>query len=177
MSSSVAQPAAITAPAPGTYRIDTGCSAIAFTTRHLFGLGPVRGAFTLREGEIRVADPVDGSSAWARFSAASFRSGNASRDGAVRSARLLDAGTHPDITFSSNRLGRAGGRWILHGVLSVRGKEHPVDVLLEAAQASGPELRLRASVKIDRYDFGITSLKGLAARRLDGRLDVVAHRL
>ena len=57
------------------------------------------------------------------------------------------------------------------------GKSTRFDVLLEAAQASGPELRLRASVKIDRYDFGITSLKGLAARRLDGRLDVVAHRL
>ena len=44
-----------------------------------------------------------------------------------------------------------------------RGKAHPVHVLLEEAQASGPELRLRASVKIDRYDFGVTSLKGLAA--------------
>ena len=74
------------------------------------------------------------------------------------------------------RLDHTGGRWILHGLLSVRGKAHPVNVLLEEAQASGPELRLRASVKIDRYDFGVTSLKGLAARHLDGRLDVVAHR-
>src|SRR5262245_16358852 len=108
------QPAAIVAPAPGTYRIDAARSAITFTTRHLFGLGPVRGGFELREGEIRVTDPVQEASARAKISAASFHTGNASRDGAVRSARLLDTRTHPDITFISRRLDQADGRWILH---------------------------------------------------------------
>ena len=50
VNSPATQPAAIVAPAPGTYRIDAARSAITFTTRHLFGLGPVRGRFDLREG-------------------------------------------------------------------------------------------------------------------------------
>ena len=177
MNSPITQPAAIAAPAPGTYRIEAERSAIAFTTRHLFGLGVVHGSFQLREGEIHVTDPVHESSARAKISAASFRTGNASRDSAARSARLLDTGAHPDITFISRRLDQADGRWVLRGLLSVRGKARPVDVLIEEAQASGPELCLRASVLLDRYDFGITKAKGLAARHLRGRLDVVAHRL
>jgi polyisoprenoid-binding protein YceI len=171
------QPAAIVAPVPGTYRIDAARSAITFTTRHLFGLGAVRGRFDLHDGQIRIADPLEESSARAKISAASFRTGNPSRDGAVRSARLLDASEHPDITFISRRLDQAGGRWVLHGLLSVRGKAHPVELLIEEAQPTGQDLRLQASVRLDRYDFGITKARGLAARHLGLRLDIVAHRL
>jgi polyisoprenoid-binding protein YceI len=177
MNSTVAQPAAITAPAAGSYRIDPARSAITFATRHLFGLGAVRGSFALQAGEIHIADPPAGSSAWAKISATSFQTGNASRDTAVRSARLLDAGTYPDITFTSGQLEHADGRWILHGLLAVRGNARPVEVLIEEARPSGQELRLRAGVHLDRYDFGVTKVKGLAARHLRGQLDVVAHRL
>jgi len=170
------QSAAVVAPASGTYRIDAARSAITFTTRHLFGLGAVHGSFELRDGEIRVTDPLNECSARARISAASFHTGNTSRDGTARSARMLDADAYPDITFISRRLDHADGHWILHGLLSVRGSAHPVGLLLEEAQPAGQDLRLRASVRIDRYDFGITSYKGLAARRLALRLDVVAHR-
>jgi polyisoprenoid-binding protein YceI len=171
------QPAAIAAPAPGTYRIDAAQSAITFTTRHLFGLGPVRGRFELRDGEIRVTGPLAESSARAVISAASFHTGNASRDSAVRSPRLLDTGAHPDITFVSRRLDTGGGRWALHGLLSVRGKALPVELLIEQAQPAGLDLHVRASARIDRYGFGITKVKGLAARHLGFRLDIVAHRL
>lgn len=177
VNSPATQPAAIVAPAPGIYRIDAARSAITFTTRHLFGLGAVHGRFELRDGEIRVTDPLSESSARARISAASFHTGNASRDGAVRSARLLDTGAYPDITFISRRLDHADGRWVLHGLLSVRGSAHPVALLLEEAQPAGQDLRLSASVRLDRYDFGITKSKGLAARHLGLRLDIVAHRL
>jgi len=177
MNSTATQPATITAPPPGAYRIDPSGSAITFTTRHLFGLGAVRGTFTLQAGEIHIADPLDESTAWAKIPAASFLTGNASRDSAVRSARLLDAGAYPDITFTSGPLERADGCWILHGLLSVRGAARPVDVLVEAAQSSGPALRLQASAHLDRYNFGVTRVKGLAARHLRCRLDVVAHRL
>jgi polyisoprenoid-binding protein YceI len=177
VNSPATQPAAIAVPAPGTYRIDAARSAITFTTRHLFGLGPVSGGFDLREGEIRVTDPLSESSARAKISAASFRTGNPGRDGAVRSARLLDAGAHPDISFISRRLDQADGRWVLHGLLSVRGKAHPVELAIDGAQPAGRDLRLRASVRLDRYNFGITKARGLAARHLSLELDIVAHRL
>src|SRR5262249_58003210 len=71
-SPATSQSAAIVAPAPGTYRIDAARSAITFTTRHLFGLGAVHGSFELRDGEIRVTDPLSECSAPARTSPPSF---------------------------------------------------------------------------------------------------------
>ena len=44
-------PAALAAPAPGRYEIDTGHSAVTFRTRYLFGLAQIAmtpGSFTAR---------------------------------------------------------------------------------------------------------------------------------
>lgn len=90
------RPAAVNPPLVGIYRIDPAHSTIAFTTRHLFGLGVVRGSFAVQDGEIRSAD--------------------------------------------------------------------------------GPELRLRAHARADRYDLGVTAARGMAARHLDLDLDILAVR-
>ena len=51
-------------------------ATVAFATRHLLGLAPVRGTFALRDGTVIVTDPVTGSAVQARVAASSFRSGN-----------------------------------------------------------------------------------------------------
>ncbi len=58
----VGTPEAQVTPEPGRYEIDTSCSAVTFRTRHLFGLAPVRGSFTIRAGTIDVAEPPADSS-------------------------------------------------------------------------------------------------------------------
>jgi len=163
-------------PHPGNYRIDPGRSQITFRTRHLFGLGAVRGTFRLREGEIRVADPAETSAVRATVDAGSFHTGNPDRDRTVRSARLLDTERYPVFTFTSARLAEADGRWILRGSLTVTGNEHPVDVAIERLATAGPEISVLASADVDRYAFGVTALRGLAARRLSCRIEIVATR-
>ena len=37
-------------PATGTYRIHPASSSVSFTTRHMFGLGAVKGTFGVRFG-------------------------------------------------------------------------------------------------------------------------------
>ena len=161
---------------PGSYRIDPSRSQITFRTRHLFGLGAVRGAFRLNEGEIRVADPAETSAVRATVDAGSFHTGNPDRDRTVRSARLLDTERYPVFTFTSGRLAEADGRWILPGSLIVTGNEHPVDVAIERLATAGPEISVLASADVDRYAFGVTALRGLAARRLSCRIEIVATR-
>ena len=153
-----------------------GCT-VMFTTRHLFGLAAVHGGFTVREGMIEVAESAFGS--WARvvISAASFDTGNAARDNAVRSDRLLAVASHPDIVFMSSRLAIEDGCWTVHGLLSVRGVARPVAVRVAGAETTGSRLRLRAGVRIDRFEFGVTKARGVAARHLDLRLDIVANRV
>jgi polyisoprenoid-binding protein YceI len=75
--------------APGTYRIDAEASRIGFKTRHMFGLGPVKGTFALTTGEITVADVPERSSVQATASAASFNTRNPLRD--VRPRRSDDS--------------------------------------------------------------------------------------
>ena len=165
------------APEPGIYRIDPGRSVITFRTRHMFGLGPVRGTLRLSAGEIRVAGAPQASTVRAVADAASFHTGNPGRDRTVRSARLLNTGRYPDITFTSSRLtGEPSGQWALHGLLSAAGNSHPVQLLIEQARSAGFEMRVEGTAAIDRYDFGVTAYKGLAARHLSCRVEIVAVR-
>lgn len=164
-------------PATGEYRFDAESSTVSFTTRHIFGLAAVRGTFRLREGHLRVADPVTESTATATISAASFDTGVSARDTTVRSAQYLDVENHPHITFASTGLVRDGDRWVLRGTLTVRGRGRPVDVLVEEATVDGPRLRLRASARIDRYAWGITAMRGLTGRWLAMVLELRANRV
>lgn len=159
----------------GTYRIDPTRLTVSFRTRHLFGLGRVQGTFALRTGQIRVARPVEQSSATAVLAADSFTTGNSRRDDDVRSAKFLDAAAHPDITFTSDRLQHDEGTWTVSGTLCVHGIPRPLDLLVDRAHCSGGEMSLRAHARIDRYDFGVTGAKGMAARHLDLQLQVEAR--
>ena len=159
---------------PGTYRIDEERCLITFRTRHLFGLGGVRGTFRLRSGEIRLAEQAGHSAVRATVDADSFHTGNPGRDHMVRSARLLNTAEHPVFTFTSTQVAESGGRWVVRGRLVVRDAEHPVELAIEQARADGPRLTIVASADIDRYAFGVTAMKGLAARRLSCRLEIVA---
>jgi polyisoprenoid-binding protein YceI len=167
---------AVEIPASGDYRIDGQRCTVTFTTRHVFGLAPVRGTFRLRDGDVRVADPPADSSVRVTVSAGSFDTGTSARDVAVRSAQYLDTEHHPDITFTSTRLAQVGDRWVLHGSLTVRGRTNAVEVRIDEIHPSGTGLRLSASARVDRYGFGITAMKGFAGRYLALRLDVVASR-
>ena len=164
-------------PATGGYRIDPSRSGVTFATRHLFGLGAVRGTFALREGSIGVTEPTEQSWARATVAVASVDTGHPGRDRSIRSDRLLGTGTHPEITFVSDGLSCADGRWSLTGTLRVRDVPAPVRLLVDRITASGPDLHVRAVARVDRHAFGITRYRGVAARHLDVRLDVVATRM
>lgn len=167
------QPA--TTPQLGRYEIDPSCSTVTFRTRHLFGLGPVRGTIAIRSGTIDVAEPLAGSGVHAEIEAASFRTGNGQRDGAVRSARFLDAERHPLITFRSAtplQPPAASQAPRINGALTVRGVTRQVSLAVEVTSASPRSFTARATTRVDRTEFGVTASRGLAGRYLDLSLEV-----
>jgi polyisoprenoid-binding protein YceI len=93
-------PTALT-PRLGHYEIDARRSTVTFATRHLFGLAPVRGTFSIKAGTVDIAEPLTASRIHAEIDAGSFRTGLPPRDVTVRSARLLNARRHPLITFDA----------------------------------------------------------------------------
>jgi polyisoprenoid-binding protein YceI len=165
VSSSPAAPATLQ---PGRYEIDTSCSAVTFRTRHMFGLAPVRGSLAIRAGTVDVAWALTDPGVYAEIDTASFRTGNGQRDSNVRSARLLDAGQYPVITFRSERLdGQA-----LTGALTVRDVTRPVSLSIEQSAVSPGSFTARATTRIDRTEFGVTAYRGLAGRYLDLTVEV-----
>ena len=162
-------------PDPGRYRINQERSTVTIRTRHLFGLGAVRATLALRDGRIQVTAPPEASTVQARFAASTFQSGNPARDAAVLSGKLLDAATYPSLSFTSTELVQEQGQWSLRGELEVRGVTRLVEARITAVEADGTTLRASAQVSIDRYDFGITTYRGLAARRLTVDLTVTAY--
>jgi len=165
----------VTIPAPGGYRIDPTRSTVTFSTRHLFGLAPVRGTFRLRSGHIQVADRPELSTAEATVAAESFHTGTSARDAQVRSANYLDAARHPDIVFASTALLRADDAWVLEGTLTVCGRTRPLSLRVLSLSPGESGLRLSAAARVDRYEFGITAGRGITGRRLSLRLDVVGQ--
>jgi polyisoprenoid-binding protein YceI len=155
-------------PQLGRYEIDTSSSTVRFRTRDLFGLGPVRGSFAIRSGMVDVAEPLAGSRVHAEIDAASFRTRNPARDAAVRSARLLDVAHHPVMTFASERTDGS----TLTGTLTVRGVARPVTLSIDSSAVAPGSFTARASTRIDRTEFGVTALRGLAGRYLNVTLEV-----
>jgi polyisoprenoid-binding protein YceI len=155
-------------PQLGRYQIDPGGSSVTFRTRHLFGLAPVRGSFAIAAGTVDVTEPLTASRVHAEIEAASFHTRNPMRDAQVRSARLLAADVHPVLAFSSAGL---DGQ-VLAGTLTVRGVTRPVSVLTEVTGVSPGSFTARATVRIDRYDFGVTASRGLAGRYLEVTVEV-----
>ena len=168
--------AAVQIPAAGTYQLDPAASTVTFATRHLFGLGAVKGTFRLISGQITIADPLTSSTASAVIDAASFATGNPRRDQDVKSARLLHVTDHPQITFRSTELVQDGAAWRLRGQITARGTSAPAELTITEAAASEDVLQIRATTRVDRYAHGLTKAKGLAGRHLDMEITARATR-
>jgi polyisoprenoid-binding protein YceI len=153
---------------PGRYEIDISRSVVTFSTRHLFGLAPVRGSFAIRSGTIDVAEPLTDSRVFVRIDPASFSTGNGQRDNNVRSERLLDAVRYPVITFRSEDVDGPA----LTGTLTARNVSMPVTLSVEQTAVTPQWFEARASTRIDRTDFGVTAYRGMAGRYLDMTVEV-----
>jgi polyisoprenoid-binding protein YceI len=158
------------APRLGHYEIDISQSRVKFRTRHMFGLGPVRGTFAIRSGSADIAEPLADSAIHAEIDTASFKTRNPVRDQNVRSARFLDAARFPVISFRDG-LVSADGRTV-SGTLTVREVSRPVSLSIGQVSAAGRSFTASASARVDRTEFGVTAMRGLAGRYLDLTVEV-----
>jgi polyisoprenoid-binding protein YceI len=164
----------VTVPAPGRYRLDATRSTIVVRTRHLFGLGTVRGTFLLSGGELVVADRVEESRVEATAAADSFTSGNAGRDRRVSSKAFLDAQNHPSLAFTSRSVVKTGGSWVARGTLTVRGEGVPFELTVTDTNEQPGAQTVVATGTVDRYAHGITGARGFAGRYLEVTITAVA---
>ncbi|MEU9000797.1 YceI family protein [Streptomyces sp. NPDC048551] len=148
-------------PPPGPWTIDPAHSSVGAVAQHL-GISSVHGRFTEFAGRIDIAaGEVSASRVEAVITSASVDTGNAMRDGHLKSADFLDVETYPEITYRSTGLTPAGpDRWTVHGDLTLRGVVRPVDLDLAylgtgADPWGGTRAAFRAGAELRREDFAM----------------------
>jgi polyisoprenoid-binding protein YceI len=161
-------------PAVGRYRVDPQRSSVRYRGRHMFGLGGVEAALTLAAGTIVVADPTTDSTVELTLDPASFTSDKARRDRHVKSQSLLHVEQYPEIVFRSTQVRAEGDRWLVTGDVTAHGVTHPTVVSVDQAAVAGPQVTLHAVAQLDRYDFGVTKVRGMAGRQVTLDFDLVA---
>ena len=138
----------------GTWTVDAARSEIGFAAREL-RLITVRGRFgdvsgTLRGG--RVAWPI----AECAVRVASIDTGTPKRDDHLRSSDFFDADAHPEMKLVADWAEpQPDGTYRVPADLTIRGNTRPVRLTVDEHELTGDRLRLRATGRIHRYDFGV----------------------
>lgn len=160
--------AASAAAQAGSWQIDPNHSSAQFAVKHL-AVSTVRGAFTKVSGSATY-DPADPSktSLEATIDANSVDTRVEMRDNDLRSARFFDVQKYPTITFHSKQVKvvsagklQIAGDLTIHGVtksvvLDVDGPSAPI----KDPMGKGQRIGASATTKINRQDFGITTMPG-----------------
>jgi polyisoprenoid-binding protein YceI len=152
-----------------SWNIDTSHSHVTFMVRHMV-FAKVRGRFTKWSGQLAL-DPQNlaASKVDVKIDAASVDTGEAQRDGHLKSPDFLDVAQFPEIAFKSRKVESKGpGKARIIGDLTVHGQTR--EVVLEA-ELSGrgkdpwgnERVGFSAETAIDRTDFGLKWNQALEA--------------
>ena len=160
----------------GAWDIDPVHSDVSFTVRHMM-VSKVRGRLATFSGEIVTSPEFSDSTVTATVDASSIDTGNAQRDGHIRTADFFEVETHPTWTFRSTAIREDGDDHALDGELTIKGVTRPVSFALEV-NGFGPDAYggtragFSASTTINRSDFGVD-----IAMPLDGGGVVVSDKV
>ncbi len=147
--------------APERYILDAAASIVAFEVD--YGSTPLEGRMPVAGADI-VLDfdrPAD-SSIRVALDVARARMPFPFAAEALRSRAVLDAASHPTITFESTALRAAGTTAEVDGILTARGVARPVRLAVEFYRQAGTApgdraaLSIHIRTRLSRADFGAT---------------------
>jgi len=157
MSTTTALPTELVA---GTWTIDASHSEAGFSVRHA-GISKVRGTVAITEGTIVVGDDLTVTSVAATLDPSTISTGDAGRDGHLKSADFFDVEQFAAWTFASTSVRADGSDHVIVGDLTIHGVTKSVELETEFnGTAVDPYNNLRAgfaaSTTISRKEFGLT---------------------
>ncbi len=149
----------ITAIPAGTWNLDPTHTHIGFTVRHMM-VAKVRGSFNDFSAEITVGENPLESSLSAVVQMASIDTGNADRDGHLRTNDFFAIDEFPTMSLVSTGFVDNGGSYTMNADLTIKGVTKPVAFELEFDGVGqdpwgNTKAGFSASATINRKDFGI----------------------
>lgn len=159
----------------GSWTLDPARSQVRLESRHTWGLLPVRGVFRQVAGHGTVTPDGQVSGALV-VAAGSVDTKSKARDKDLRSAKLFDVASHPDITFTVDGMVPVGAGVTVTGNLTVRGTTRPLSFTANVS-ATADEVRLDAEFPVNRAEFGLTySPLGMASLKNTMTIEAVFTR-
>ncbi len=152
-----------TTPATTTWNIDPAHSAAEFKVKHMM-ISNVKGKFTGVSGKLTL-NPADLtiSSVEATIPVDSISTGDAQRDGHLKSADFFDVEKFKDATFKSSAVKVKGDEELeVTGELTLHGVTKTVKFAVEGPSGAAKDpwgntrIGLTATTKLNRKDFGLT---------------------
>ena len=143
------------------FAIDPQHSQVDFGIKHM-AISTVHGRFAIKDGTVDL-DPANvlGSSVTATIDVASVDTGEAQRDGHLRSPDFFDTAKFPTATFKSTKITKSGDGYEVIGDLELHGVTKPVTLHMEApskgqvAMDKKEHRGFTATTTIHRQDFGL----------------------
>ncbi|HEX2071230.1 MAG TPA: YceI family protein [Thermoleophilaceae bacterium] len=146
----------IAAP-PGTWTLDEVHSSIAFQVPYL--AGAFNGTFREFAGTLDVTDDGAALTGTAKVASVDVKDNNLSAH--LQSPDFFDAESHPELSFSSERIALDGESVRVTGEITIKGVTRPI-VATGAAHGPVPNLqgndslRLQLTTTVDRTEFGVS---------------------
>ncbi|HEX8702640.1 MAG TPA: YceI family protein [Myxococcaceae bacterium] len=171
---SVVAAAVLAAPAlafGATWEIDPAHSNAQFSVKHMM-VSTVKGEFGKLAGTVNIDEKdITKSSVDVVIDATSIDTRNEGRDGHLKSPDFFDVKNHPNLTFKSTKVEKAGeGKLKVTGNLTIRGVTKPVVLDVEGPTGEvkspfdgQPRIGATATTQINRKDFGLNWNKALEA--------------
>jgi polyisoprenoid-binding protein YceI len=144
----------------GTWAADVAHSNVGFVARHL-GLSKVRGSFETFTASVEVGTDLSDTTVRAEIDLSSVSTGNADRDGHLKSSDFFNAETNPTMTFVSTSITGSGESYTLVGDLTINGVTKPVELDVEffgtetAPMDQSVRAGFNATGSLSRKDYGI----------------------
>jgi polyisoprenoid-binding protein YceI len=143
----------------GTWNVDPSHSTVGFTARHLM-ITKVRGSFKTFTGSITVAaDPLQ-SKVEATVEVDSVDTGDANRDGHLKSGDFFELEKYPAMKLVSTGIAAKGSNYVMNADLTIKGVTKPVQFDLEFDGVNtdpwgNVKAGFTASTEINRKDWGM----------------------
>ncbi len=152
-----------TASATTTWNLDPAHSAAEFKVKHMM-ISNVKGTFSGLSGVLTEhATDASLSTVEASVDVTTVNTGDAQRDGHLKSADFFHVEKFPKLTFKSTKVVKKGeAEYAVTGNLTIRGISNPVIFAVEGPSAPGKDpwgntrIGLSATTRINRKDFGLS---------------------
>jgi polyisoprenoid-binding protein YceI len=162
----------LTKSAVTRWSVEPADTSVTFAVKTFWGLLTVRGRFDRFEGFYEHGP--DGSQIELTIEADSLDTGNAKRDGHLRSGDFFHIAEHPQVRFVSTLVRDAGdGQLYVVGDLEAGGKSEPL-TLVAKVEPTPAGLRIETTTTVDQGQLGMsTGMLGMIRKPATLHVDAV----